>query len=141
MSENKPRKHYYLNDESIDYINRLQIENDDRNTSITLRRIIKDHKEKIHINQNDTIKLISDQIHSSTINYLDKELKKIRIALNGVDFDSKTIIEIINGFLILEDIDELPVTKELESKVLLKAKKTVKDNILDSKYKNDGALY
>ena len=144
MSENKIRKHYYMSDESINYINRLQIEHDDKNASITLRRIIKDHKDKIHLNQNDTIIFISEEIHASTKKYLEEELKKIRIALNGIDFDSKTIIEIINGVLILQNIgaeEELAVTKELESEVLTKAKKAVKERIFDYKYKNDGALY
>lgn len=144
MSENKIRKHYYMSDESINYINRLQIDHDDKNASITLRRIIKDHKDKIHLNQKDTINLLSEEIHASTINYLEEELKKIRIALNGIDFDSKTMIEIINGILILKNIggdEELAVTNELESEVLIKAKKVVKERIFDYKYKNDGALY
>ncbi|GAA0225178.1 hypothetical protein [Metaclostridioides mangenotii] len=84
MSENKIRKHYYMSDESINYTNRLQIDHDDKNASITLRRI-KDHKDKIHLNQKDTINLLSEEIHASTINYLEEELKKIRIALNGID--------------------------------------------------------
>ncbi|GAA0225169.1 hypothetical protein [Metaclostridioides mangenotii] len=54
------------------------------------------------------------------------------------------MIEIINGILILKNIggdEELAVTNELESDVLIKAKKVVKERIFDYKYKNDRALY
>ncbi len=81
----------------------LKEERDYNSLSITIDNLITEHKDKIHLNQNDTIKLISDQIHLSTINHLDEEMKKIRIALNKIDFDSKTIIEVINGILILEN--------------------------------------
>jgi len=96
----------------------LKEERDYNSLSITIDNLIAEHKDKIHLNQKYTINLISEEIHFSTKKYLEDELKKIRIALNGIDFDSKTILEIINGVLILHNIgaeEELAVTKELES--------------------------
>ena len=112
--------------------------------SITIDNLIAEHKDKIHLNQKYTINLISEEIHSSTKKYIEEEMKKIRIALNGIDFDSKTMLEIIKGVLILQNFgaeEELAVTEELESEVLIKAKKAVKEKIYEYKYKNNGELY
>lgn len=136
--------HFTISKSNYEFLKILKEERDYNSLSTTIDNIIDDYKEKIHLNQSDTIKLISDQIYLSTVNYFEAELKKIRVALNGIDLDSKTIIEVINGILILKNIggdEELAVTKELESEVLIKAKEAVKERIFDYKYKNDGALY
>lgn len=136
--------HFTISKSNYEFIKMLKEERDYNSLSTTIDNIITDYKEKIHLNQSDTIKLISDQIYLSTVNYFEDELKKIRVALNGIDLDTKTIIEVINGILILKNIggdEELAVTNELESEVLIKAKKVVKERIFDYKYKNDGALY
>lgn len=62
----------------------LKEERDYNSLSTTIDNIITDYKEKIYLNQSDTIKLISDQIYLSTVNYFEDELKKIRVALNGI---------------------------------------------------------
>lgn len=141
MEQIKERKHYYLSQKSISYINDLKKENNDRNNSVTLERIINEHKNEIHLTQKDTINLISEEIFLITKKYLGEEIKKIKLGINRIDFDTKVMLEVINGLLILKNIDELPLTKELESNVLLKAKKSTKDNMINSKYKNDGKLY
>lgn len=74
-------------------------------------------------------------------NRLNPELKKYNTKLNATDKNVQIILELINGILVENNLDDIAMTDELESSSLLKARKTVTKKIEKSKYSKGKALY
>nr|WP_312985764.1 hypothetical protein [Clostridioides sp.] len=137
----KERKHYYLTDSSIKYIDQYKKEYNCKNSSVALEKIINDHKEKIHINKEDFFNIVTEKLTLDIKEFLKNELKKTRVVENKLDIELKTILELFNGLLILKGIEELTSTEDLESKALNKARKIVNDKKFKEIYKNKGDLF
>lgn len=137
----KERKHYYLTDRSIKYIDQIKSEYNCKNSSVALENIINDHKDKIHINKEDFLNIVTEKLTLNIKEFLNDELKKTRVVENKLDIELKTIIEIFNGLLILKGIEELTSTEDLESKALNKARKVVNDKKFKDIYINKGDLF
>ncbi|MGO0861903.1 hypothetical protein, partial [Clostridioides difficile] len=72
---------------------------------------------------------------------LNLELKKYSTKLNVTDKNVQIILELINGILVENNLDDIAMTDELESSSLLKARETVTKKIERSKYSKGKALY
>ncbi|EOE7347245.1 hypothetical protein MJU95_016420 [Clostridioides difficile] len=129
-------KHFLLEKENVKYIKQLK-EEKFQTESLAINYIIKDHREK---ETNDVQMIVSIMI-DEVFNRLDTELKKYNTRLNATDRNVQIILELINGILVENNLDDIAMTDELESSSLLKARKTVTKNIERKKYSKGKALY
>ena len=112
------------------------------NRSQVINRIINEYMSKTFISKEESVKLISEQITKDMKMFLLDEEKRIRYALNSIDFNTKVLLESHNGFFISNNLDEkLPLINEFESPLIAKAKRNVKEEIYKAKYKKHNAVY
>ncbi|HBE9294002.1 hypothetical protein NMF85_09930 [Clostridioides difficile] len=132
----KVDKHFLLEKENVEYIKKLK-EEKFHTESLAINHIIKEHREK---ETNDTQMIVSIMV-DEVFNRLNPELKKYNTKLNATDKNVQIILELINGILVENNLDNIAMTDELESSSLLKARKTVTRKIEKSKYSKGKALY
>jgi hypothetical protein len=139
--ENKNRMHFTITSENLKYLSEFKTQKGETSMSSAIDQLIKEHRENIFVNRDELLTNLSKQISVDTQKNINNELKKIRINLNKLTTDSEIIFEIINGFLILNDIDrELPSSDQFLSKSVSDASERVKKRIVARKKIKDGDL-
>ena len=103
-------KHFYLDEQTLDYINNLKNKYKLSSSSKTLEKIIEEHKEFSN-NQKE---------------------------IENTEINTQIIIEMLNCFLInnIKENDRFITTDEFKSSILELAENTVKNRVYENFYKN-----
>ncbi|MBD7916287.1 hypothetical protein H9660_14160 [Clostridium sp. Sa3CUN1] len=114
-------KHLRLNTEVVKYVEEFMNKEGIEKFNEGIESIVREHKfySKIDLNS------VQDLIKNIVENYL----KKIQNSINSADKNSQIIIELINGFMIKQNIKDLLFTDEETSPVINKATETVNKRI------------
>lgn len=115
------QKHLRLNEKDIEYIEEVMLKKGIENFNKGVEIIVKEHK----IHSEMGLDLIENMIRT----ILQNELKKIMYSVNSADKNSQIIMELINGFMIKQNIKDLLFTDEETSPVINKATETVNKRI------------
>lgn len=65
------------------------------------------------------------------------ELKRIRLGTNSTDRNTQILIELLQGFMIMKNINRIPLTKDYKAQFLKDAEQLVKERITHLKQKKD----
>lgn len=113
--------------DSKKYIKEFAEKNNIPHDNQTINKIIEEHKQ-IKTNE-ETEKLLIEKISGSVSKEIKKELRRILLGTNNTDRNTQIIIELLNGIMINNNIEDIISTNDLESKSLLTARNTVQNNI------------
>lgn len=120
-------KHLRLNKEVVEYIEEFMKKEGIEKFNEGIEAIAREHKlySKIEFNS------VQDMIK----NIVENDFKKIKYSINSVDKNSQIIMELVNGFMIKQNIQDLLFTDEEISPVLNKATETVNKRIESQRVK------
>lgn len=93
----------------------------------TINLIIQEHKEMKSAEEKES--LFIDKISKGISKEINKEIRRIRLGTNNTDRNTQVIIELLNGLLLSNDVNDILTTDDLESKPVSTAKKTVQQRI------------
>ncbi|MGG3881420.1 hypothetical protein [Bacillus smithii] len=126
MSTQKERKHFYLDKNSIDYINQFAEKNNLR-PSKALQQIILEHS-----NQNQEL---LELIKKAVKEVVQEDLNRIRAGTNLADRNSRMILEFMNHFFVAKKHQELITTEKFKSRAIIEAEQVVKKQIAEARLK------
>lgn len=120
------KKHFYLSQESIDYIEEFRTENN-LTKSKALEKIIQDHKANSYLEKEDFHKKIADKIYENFKNQVGKDINCARIT----DKNVQVLIEMFNFFLVnnAKESDTNITTDQFKSPMLIIAEKEIENRI------------
>lgn len=130
MSENtlskNLKKHFYLSQKSINYIEEIRNENN-LNKSKALEKIIKEHKASSHLDKEDIHKKIADNIYKNFKDQVDKNINCAKFT----DKNVQILIELFNFFLVnnAKESDTVITTDQFKSPMLILAEKEIENRI------------
>lgn len=110
-----------------DYIKDYMEEYGIRYTGEAMGRICKEHEaaKSTEWSLNYVTEVVSKNLHD----VLKSELTKIRLGSNSADRNTQILIELLNGYFFLEDVDSIITTDKQEMESVKMAKKTVEERI------------
>ena len=126
MSTQKERKHFYLDKNSIDYINQFAEKNNLR-PSKALQQIILEHS-----NQNQEL---LELIKKAVKEVVQEDLNRIRAGTNLADRNSRMILEFMNHYFVVNKFQQLITTEKLKSSGIIEAEQVVKNQISEARLK------
>lgn len=141
------RKHYRhrLSDEVAQYIKDYAIDNDlpHHSSSEACERIIREHM--VLSKQNWNLQYISDTVTENVTRSvqvalqksISNEVKKVRLGTNNIDRNTQILIELLQGFMQIRNIEHIPTTDMYKPEFLNHVEKTVQEKIALQKQKKD----
>lgn len=129
-------KHFLLEKENVEYIKTLKNEKYPTE-SLAINYIIKEHRKR---ESNDT-QIIVNMIVEQSFEKINNELKKYNTKLNSTDKNIQIMLELFNGILVANNLNDIAMTDELESNSLSKAKETITKRIEKKRYHKSKELY
>ncbi|WP_455678122.1 hypothetical protein [Sharpea azabuensis] len=76
-----------------------------------------------------SLNYIAQAVTENLYHNLKEELTRIRLGTNNTDRNTQILIELINGIMIHDSVDDIITSDTLESKGLETAKRTVQERI------------
>lgn len=141
----KKQYRFRLSDEAIEYIQSYaddhEIPRGDKTES--LERIIKEHKElsKQNWNLQYITKTVTENVTRSVQVALQKsisnEINKVRLGTNNIDRNSQILIELLQGFMQIRNVEHIPTSDLYKPEFLSHVEKVVQDRITVQKQKKD----
>ncbi|EOO25568.1 hypothetical protein IIU_06113 [Bacillus cereus VD133] len=121
------RRQVTMDQATEDYIKDYMEEYGIRYTGEAMGRICKEHEaaKSTEWSLNYVTEVVSKNLHD----VLKSELTKIRLGSNSADRNTQILIELLNGYFFLEDVDSIITTDKQEMESVKMAKKTVEERI------------
>lgn len=120
------KKHFYLSQESIDYIEEIRTKNK-LTKSKALEKIIQEHKANSYLSKEDFNKKIADKIYENFKEQVGKDINCARIT----DKNVQVLIEMFNFFLVnnARESDTNITTDQFKAPMLIMAEKEIENRI------------
>lgn len=139
-------KRLSLSEANISYIQDYKIRNEIADDSTALRMILKEHKE--YKNHLFDLNYISESLKHGIISNVNEvisktlleELRRIRLGTNNTDRNTQILIELIQGWMLLSNIDGITSTDNHKPDFLTFVETVVSARISDKKQKKDEKL-
>ncbi|MGE8081241.1 hypothetical protein [Peribacillus loiseleuriae] len=112
-----------------------QITNDFSTISETLDAISQEHKELKKYNRN--LQYISHTVATQVIETISNELNRIRLGTNNADRNTQILIELLQGFLQMQNIEHTMTTDIHKPVFLTDAESLVQEKITMMKQRKD----
>lgn len=141
----KVHARFNLNEDTIDYIEAYTVNNriprDDRNEG--LERILQEHKE---LKKNEfSLEYITDtvtenvtrSVQVSLQQSISKEINRVRLGTNNIDRNTQIIIELVQGFMQMQNLEHIVTTDLNKPEFLLDTEKLIQERINLLKQKKD----
>lgn len=142
MNAKKKLIHFRLNEDHISYIDDIK-EEGYSNRSDALISILNEHKElknklfDLNFIVNQFKYEMSVLIQEEYKRNFETELKRIRLGTNSTDRNTQILIELLQGFMIMKNVNRIPLTKDYKAQFLKDAEQLVKERITHLKQKKD----
>lgn len=141
------RKHYRhrLSDEVAQYIKDYAIDNDlpHHSSSEACERIIREHM--VLSKQNWNLQYISDTVTENVTRSIQialqksisNEINKVRLGTNNIDRNTQILIELLQGFMQMQNVEQIVTTDIYKPTFLTEAENLVHEKITTMKQKKD----
>lgn len=108
---------------SADTILKLESMANEENVSLSsiVERAVNDYYEKTNIESQEVKEMLSN---------MEKELRRIRIIGNGIDRDTKMLLEFWNHYFVVNEFNELATTEKYKTKELIEAEELISKRIV-----------
>jgi hypothetical protein len=126
-SEEKARLRLSVNPEVLDYIEEIKEEQNLSFNGDAVSFLVADHKrlKKEQWSLNYVAEVVSHNLHEA----LKEELTRVRLGTNNTDRNTQIIMEVLNGMMINDNVENIMTTDQLESDGLKTAKNTIQERI------------
>ncbi|MGM0924643.1 MAG: hypothetical protein ACQEWW_26245 [Bacillota bacterium] len=117
----------------IDYIEDIKLENNLKFNGDAISFLVADHQ-RLKKNQwslNYVAEAVTQNLHKT----LREELARIRLGTNNTDRNTQILIELLNGIMINDSVDDILTTDQMEAKGLATAKNVVQERIENKRQK------
>jgi hypothetical protein len=132
-NDEKKRFKLSLNQNVIDYIEDIKEEQNIKFNGDAIGFLVAEHqrlkKEQWSLNY------VAEAVTENLYQTLKEELKRIRLGTNNTDRNTQILIELINGMMINESVDDIMTTDQMETKGLITAKNVVQERIENKRQK------
>lgn len=128
------RKHQFrarVKNKNYDYLEDYKFINDFGNIGEALDAMIEEHKELD--TKTWSLQYVASSVASQVNDTLTNELKKIRLGTNNVDRNTQILIEVLQGFMQMQNIEHIITTSDSKPTFLNEAESVVKDRITHQK--------
>lgn len=144
MTERKQYR-FRLSDEAMEYIQSYtddhEIPRGDKTEG--LERIIKEHQELSK--QNWSLQYITDTVTENVSRSvqvalqqsISKEINKVRLGTNSIDRNTQILIELLQGFMQIRNVEQIPTTDIYKPEFLTHTEKMIQEKISLQKQKKD----
>ena len=141
----KIQKRFRLSTEALSYIEEYTDNNDipRGNQTEGLERIIKEHKQlsKQNWNLQYITETVTDNVTRSVQVALQKsianDINKVRLGTNNADRNTQILIELLQGFMQMQNVEQIVTTDIYKPTFLTEAENLVQENITTMKQKKD----
>ncbi|WP_342514296.1 hypothetical protein MKY34_05995 [Sporosarcina sp. FSL K6-1522] len=116
---------------NYDYLEDYQIVNDYSNIGETLDAILEEHKELKKNNWN--LHYIAHSVANVVNESISNELNRIRLGTNNTDRNTQVIIELVQGFMQMENLEHIPTTDIYKPTFLTATESVIQDRITHQK--------
>ncbi|WP_057915861.1 hypothetical protein [Peribacillus muralis] len=132
-SEEKARLRLSVNPEVLDYIEEIKEEQNLSFNGDAVSFLVADHQrlKKEQWSLNYVAEVVSKNLHET----LKEELTRIRLGTNNTDRNTQIIMEVLNGMMINDNVENIMTTDQLESDGLKTAKDTIQERIENKRQK------
>jgi len=122
-----------FDEESHEYLENYKEQHGIRYNGEALAKIFKEHK-----NRHDTewsLKYVSEVVSQNIRETLKEDLTKFRLGINSADKNSQIIIEVLNGLLFHNSVDDILTTDVNKMTAIETATKVVEERITNQRQK------
>ena len=124
-----------VKNKNYEYLEDYKIINDYRNFGEALDAILEEHKELD--DKTWSLQYVSESVATQVNNTLTDELKRIRLGTNNADRNTQILLEILQGFMQMQNIEHIITTSEFKPAFLNEAENIVIDRITHMKQRKD----
>lgn len=130
-----------LSQEATEYVQQLQEQRNQKTLSKTIEEILLEHKRQSKTNQqiSDNTAMIVDHMHQKVEQEMQHHFQRLQRSVNNTDRNAQVLLEMMNGFMINNDIVHIMTTSDYESPTLATAREEVNDRIAHQKQRKDDA--
>lgn len=132
-NEEKQRFKLSLDQDVIDYIEEIKEEKKLNFNGDAIAFLVADHQrlKKEQWSLNYVAEAVTNNLHQT----LKEELSRIRLGTNNTDRNTQIIMEVLNGMMINDNVENIMTTDQLESDGLKTAKSTIQERIENKRQK------
>lgn len=134
---------FKLHEDTVDYIEAYTVNNriprDDRNEG--LERIVQEHK-KLKRNEfsleyiTDTVtENVTRSVQVALQQSISKEINRVRLGTNNIDRNTQIIIELVQGFMQMQNLEHIVTTDINKPEFLIEAEELIQERISVMKQK------
>lgn len=124
-----------LKNVNYEYLEDYQITNDFSNISETLDVILQEHKELKKNNWN--LQYIAHTVATQVNETISNELNRVRLGTNNADRNTQILIELLQGFMQMQNIEHIMTTDMHKPVFLTDAESLVQEKITMMKQRKD----
>jgi phosphopantetheine adenylyltransferase len=120
-----------LSNEAYEYLQELQENRNIDSESKTINEIILEHKHQnmIEGKTDYNTSMMMAEMNRKLEQELNKHFKRLQLGVNNTDRNSQMLLELMNGFMIHNDVSHIMTTSDYESPTLVTAKEEVNERI------------
>lgn len=122
-----------LDDEVMDYLEEIKEEQNFKFNGDAITYLVNEHK-RLKKNQ-WSLNYVAEVVSQNLYQTLKEELTRIRLGTNNTDRNTQIMIELLNGIMINDSVDDILTTDQMEAKGLVTAKTTVQERIENKRQK------
>lgn len=120
---------------NYEYLEDYQITNDFSNISETLDAILQEHKELKKNNWN--LQYIAHTVSTQVNETISNEINRVRLGTNNADRNTQILIELLQGFMQMQNIEHIMTTDMHKPVFLTDAESLVQEKITMMKQRKD----
>ena len=121
----RKEKHYMLSEKNIEYIEEVKERNNLKYNSEALDLIIREHRQNSDITTEAMIRLIAKEVSEQ----IQSDMIGIKKSSRNSDRNTQVLIELLNGFCVVNNYGRLSTTENELAPAVYKASKFVDDRI------------
>lgn len=122
-----------LEDDVMDYIDEIKEMQSLNYNGEAITFLVNEHK-RLMKNQ-WSLNYIAEAVTNNLYQTLKEELSRIRLGTNNTDRNTQIIMEVLNGMMINDNVENIMTTDQLESDGLKTAKNTIQERIENKRQK------
>lgn len=123
---------------NYEYLEDYQITNDYSNIGEALDSILEEHKELKENHWN--LQYISHTVAEIVNERMSNELNRIRLGTNNTDRNTQILIELLQGYMQLQNVRHIPTTDMYKTEFLTHTEEVVRSRITKMKQRKDSKV-
>ncbi|MDF9763736.1 lipopolysaccharide biosynthesis regulator YciM [Peribacillus simplex] len=133
FSDEKNRFRVTLEDKVMDVIDDIKEEQNLKYNGDAITFLVNEYKRLK--NEQWSLNYVAEVVSNNLHKILKEELTRVRLGTNNTDRNTQILIELVNGMMIHDNVEDIMTTDQLESDGLVTAKNMVQERIENKRQK------